>query len=122
MKKKKTVSEMIKDLCDEIEKEISHWKYLKENGCQDPFWSDGSNMNLTRNHILYYKTQIKELCEQNDVEFPVEYSIPTPPEVDEDYMAPHLEFPQRLKNQYTKMGKKAVRSCPVYNSEQLSLF
>jgi hypothetical protein len=30
------------------------------NGCNDPFWEDGANINLCANHFHYYKEQIKE--------------------------------------------------------------
>lgn len=122
----KTISEQIEEFCSSIRREISHWKYLREHGCQDPFWSDGCNMNLTRNHILHYKSNIRKLCVENYIEFPMEYSIAVPPEVDMDYMAKNLEFPYRLKRQYTDMEKEAVRVCPVYVDElvesQLSFF
>ena len=41
------------------------WRnYINENSCNDPFWPDGCNMNLTRNHIISYKN-IAELCEKS---------------------------------------------------------
>lgn len=122
MKKKKTVSETMDHLCNEIKVEVRQWKYIKLHGCRDPFWPDGSNMNLTRNHILYYKAQIKELCKENNMEFPAEYYIPTPPEVDNNYMARNLEFPDRLKRIFANTKEKPVRSAADYNSDQLMLF
>lgn len=42
---------------------IQRWKFLDTHGGSDPFWSDGCNMNLVRNHILYYRRQLELLCE-----------------------------------------------------------
>ena len=33
------------------------WNHILQNGAGDPFWEDGANMNLVRNHIIYYKRQ-----------------------------------------------------------------
>jgi hypothetical protein len=71
----------------EIADQIKHWEYLKIHGGSDPLWEDGVNMNLTRNHVLSYKKQIEEICNESGLPFPAEYSLPTPPEVDDDYMA-----------------------------------
>ena len=38
--------------------ELEHWQEIFEHGCQDPFWPDGVNLNLTRNHILWYRHEI----------------------------------------------------------------
>lgn len=80
----------------QIVREISHWNYILENGCNDPFWPDGTNMNLTRNHIISYKLEIAEYCEATGAELPPEYYLPTPPEVEDNYMV-------------VKKGKRADR-------------
>lgn len=74
-------------LRNDIIQEIKHWKYINENGCNDPFWPDGCNMNLVRNHILYYRGSILETCIKNNVPLPEEYYIPVPPKVSDHYMA-----------------------------------
>lgn len=51
---KDSPEQKVKQYCVKIRKEIQHWKDINQNGCNDPFWSDGCNMNLTRNHIIYY--------------------------------------------------------------------
>lgn len=50
-----TAEDKVKECCQCIRREIEHWKAINQNGCSDPFWSDGCNMNLTRNHIIYYQ-------------------------------------------------------------------
>lgn len=77
----------IDEYATQIVREINHWNYILEHGCNDPFWADGCNMNLIRNHIIYYKLEIAEYCEATGTELPSEYYLPTPPEVDENYMA-----------------------------------
>lgn len=103
--------------CTEIKKEISHWEDIKDNGCNDPFWCDGVNMNLTHNHIVYYKRQLKELCEENNLPLPDEYFLSTPPKVAFTYMADlKCERAKRLKN-FNWLTHEKIE----YNSEQLSL-
>ena len=33
----------------------------QEHGGSDPNYDDGVNMNLTRNHIIYYKNELEDL-------------------------------------------------------------
>lgn len=116
---KKTPEQKIKLLISQIEREIEHWKYIKENGCNDPFWCDGCNMNLTRNHILYYKMQIVELCSENEIELPDIMGIPTPPEVSDHYMADlNCDRAKKFKLYRKKMSHDKVE----YNEMQLVLF
>lgn len=53
--KKKTLEQELQELCKHVRQEIEIWEYINQNGCNDPFWADGTNMNLTRNHIIYDK-------------------------------------------------------------------
>ena len=41
-----TAEDKAKEYCQCIRREIEHWKVINQNGCNDPFWSDGCNMNL----------------------------------------------------------------------------
>lgn len=43
----------IKAVWAELQKDIDRWEDIKKNGCNDPFWPDGVNMNLKRNHIIH---------------------------------------------------------------------
>lgn len=40
------------DFSAELVKSFERWEHLKEYGGSDPFYSDGVNMNLVRNHIV----------------------------------------------------------------------
>ena len=35
-----------------IDERFRAWDKIAQNGCSDPFWPDGVNMNLVRNHII----------------------------------------------------------------------
>lgn len=56
MGKKKEKENLAEGLAEAFER----WEYLKEYGGSDPFYADGINMNLERNHIMYYKNKIVE--------------------------------------------------------------
>lgn len=78
-----------------LKERFKRWNYLKECGGNDPFWSDGCNMNLVRNHILYYKGEIEKNCPPD--EYPAIYFQETPPVMDNDYMARPDEIRQNAK-------------------------
>ena len=84
----------------------------QRNGCNDPFWPDGCNMNLTRNHIISYKRDIAELCEKAGMSLPEEYFLKIPPEVDDNYMANLKQQARvdRLKQQGDKLSLKKQNS------------
>ena len=74
------------DYAAALENEYARWDELFTKGGSDPFWTDGSNLSLVRNHILYYKEQL-EKQENSLFGLPDIYYRETPPEVDCDYMA-----------------------------------
>lgn len=63
------------------------WEYLREHGGSDPFYADGTNMNLVRNHILYYKSQMMQEYGAAYEKYPDIFYQDTPPEVNNSYMA-----------------------------------
>lgn len=71
---------------EDYEKELQacydRWNYLYQHGGSDPFWPDGCNLNLVRNHIMIYKRRLEE-----ENRFPDVYYREIPPEVDDSYMA-----------------------------------
>ena len=62
---------------------LSHmrWRKIQEEGCNDPFWSDGANLNLIRNHIIYFRDEIRKLCENKNLPLPELYYEEVPPGV-----------------------------------------
>lgn len=119
-KKEKSAAQKIERLRKDIVREVTTWKSIRENGCNDPFWTDGCNMNLTRNHIIYDKYLIQELCEESGAELPEEYYIPTPPETDNSYMA-KLKQKARVER-LIQFGNRISRKAPEYDSEQINIF
>lgn len=117
--KKKTPEQEVKCLCADIKTEIAHWKDINQNGCNDPFWSDGCSMNLTRNHVIYAKYQIREICKEHGMSYPEELYFPTPPEVDDYYMA---NMKQKRRLQLIGHPEKITTKRNKYNEQQLSLF
>ena len=75
------------DLAEELEKSFDQWEYLREHGGSDPFYTDGVNMNLVRNHILYYKHEMVEQYGADYEKYPEIFYREPPPEVDGAYMA-----------------------------------
>lgn len=116
---KKTPEQELIKLRKEICREISHWEYINQNGCNDPFWPDGTNMNLTRNHIIYAKRQISKICEEHSIPVPEEMYLPLPPEVNDYYMA---NLKQKRRVQMVGHPDKITTKRNKYNREQLSLF
>ena len=65
------------DLVDPAER-LAHWIDIFNNGCSDPFWCDGVNMNLARNHIIYANRCMETYLLK---------TVPVPPKVPDGYMA-----------------------------------
>lgn len=62
----------------------------------DPFWADGSNMNLVRAHIKYYKKEIEKNFDAAD--YPKIYYRETPPKTDNNYIAQSDRIRENAKN------------------------
>ena len=98
------------------------WYDLYENGGSDPFWSDGANLMLIRNHILYYKSMIEKELRRSD--WPEEYFKPLPPEVSRAYMAKADEIREKAEEVYRIISKcdsfvwlKENYNSPRYSAE-----
>lgn len=107
---KRTISanEQIKSLCNRINADTQRWININENGCWDPSWPDGTNMNLVRRHIIWSKTNIAEICIKNGLPLPEEYFSPVPPEVSDFYMANPKRADEMLIRPKVITSKKAV--------------
>lgn len=86
MAKKKQPEDYGRQLADSFDR----WQQLYLYGGQDPGWADGVNLNLVRNHIIYYKSQIRETMAPDA--YPEIYYRATPPQVDSDYIAGKTEI------------------------------
>ena len=119
--KKKTPEQELNEVCKDIRREIARWEDINQNGCNDPFWSDGCNMNLTRNHIIYDKWKIAQICEEHGILIPEEMYLPTPPEVSDYYMA-HLRDKKRVERVAFGCPERITTKRIRYDAGQLSLF
>lgn len=73
------------DYAAALEESYARWECLYEYGGSDPFYEDGVNLNLVRNHIIYYKQILEK--ENNLFGLPNAYYRELPPKVDIRYMA-----------------------------------
>lgn len=96
----------LENLTNHLERLYAAWSSYQANGGQDPFWPDGVNMNLLRNHIIASKRRIHELVTAENAEptlFPAVYPDiwhkPLPPEVQSTYMARADEIRTRAHEQ-----------------------
>lgn len=72
-------------------RDVEHWDDLYEHGCSDPFWTDGTNLNLVRNRIMCTVEELKSLGVDTSHKY-------IPPEVDEGLMiAGGPNFERRCK-------------------------
>lgn len=91
----------------ELRSEYARWRELRDRGGTDPFWPDGVNMNLVRNHILYWKRMIEENLQE--AEYPEEYFLDIPPEMDNNFMA----HPDRIR-EVANAALKTIKENPDY--------
>lgn len=91
----------VRELGNSIRESLDRWNEMYRNGGSDPFWEDGVNLELIRNHIIYYKKQCED--ELLPEQYPPEYNLDLPPVVDPKYMARADEIKEH-----------AIRSLEVY--------
>lgn len=91
----------------ELRSEYARWRELRDRGGTDPFWPDGTNMNLVRNHILHWKRMIEENLQE--AEYPEEYFLDIPPEVNQNYMA----HPDQIREKAIS-GMRSIKENPDY--------
>lgn len=89
MKRKISPKDELNRLVYELMDDRDRWNEIYENGTSDPFYCDGANLNLVRNHIIYGKRQIKAfVTEHPELTIPEEVnSVFDPDEVPDNYMA-----------------------------------
>lgn len=90
-----------------IRESYEQWKRLLENGGSDPLWTDGVNLNLVRNHIIYGCRLCEEELQEED--YPEEYYLPLPEEVSPNYMVKGEEIRQKASDLL-----KSIKANPDY--------
>ena len=101
----KTKTKSLDELAQECKQSYKHWMELRQNGCRDPCWTDGVNLNLVRNHIIYYKRQMAALYKEEGVEPPPVLLRDLPPRLDPKFMANADEIRQRAADIMTKTSQ-----------------
>lgn len=106
------------DYAAALEKSFARWDFIRENGCSDPFWADGVNMNLVRNHIIFYKQNLSE--QATLFLLPEAFYRETPPLVDNDYMARADEIRQNAARSMRKIDEDENMKFVCEQSENLT--
>lgn len=86
-----------KQLGKEIRDSRKRYEDLRVHGGSDPFWSDGANMNLCRNHVMYFRKQVET---ELDPEYYVKYLRESRKKLDKILGSPILE-PKLREGQLT---------------------
>lgn len=81
-KARKQFNGFVKDL----ESEYERYNKILNFGCNDPFWSDGININLAVNHISYYKINLIKLHVLYGFKLPESFDKDIPPEMPQDFI------------------------------------
>ena len=79
-------------------RELEHWQDMFEHGCSDPAWTDGCNLNLTRNHIIAALHGLQDLGEDTSGEY-------VPPEVASGLMIPTGKWFKVRRDRFEQMGQ-----------------
>ena len=103
MSRKNQSKQSLETLVAECEERFSRWAEIYENGCDDPTWPDGVNLNLVRNHILITQKRIKEHCGVSNEEMPDIALRELPPKLDSEYMANAEEIRKKGEELQTKI-------------------
>lgn len=90
---KKTTIPNSKELKEMLVKDMKRWVHIFNEGCSDPSYCDGVNINLVRNHILHDKAEIERNLQHNYMAYPDEYFYPDPIELPQTFMARDRKAP-----------------------------
>lgn len=97
-------------LVKKIRDEYKLWNEIAKHGCSDPFWEDGADMNLVRNHIIYLKSQIIGQAEEDMEQIPQEVYWALPPKVPDTFMVKSGKYYKRCKNWDKERFSKIILS------------
>lgn len=115
-RKKDRKTQLILDLSSEY----ARWNDVYKNGCSDPFWTDGMNLELIRNHIIWYKKRIE--AEMDQSEYPDDYYRDLPREVPMQYMAKADGYKRLLVHQAMPENGKLTGETKELPLGQLSIW
>ena len=97
-KHKLTPVQELQEYVNRLAERYAHWEKERHDGCVDPNWSDGVNLNLVRNHIINFKRQIRRTCDNFNLPIPAIYFKALPPEMPDDFFVTNGKNynPQRI--------------------------
>ena len=105
-KRKLTHAQELREHVNRLAERYAHWEQERRDGCVDPNWSDGVNLNLVRNHIINFKRQIHRICDNFNLPIPAIYYRPLPPEMPRDFFSTGKNYnPQRIARILNPHGK-----------------
>ena len=99
------------NLEEELKRSFQHWDVRREEGCNDPFYDDAVNMNLIRNHIIYWKNEIEKKYGGDVNQYPEIYFREIPPEADNGLIVMAAEI-----------RDKAVEALDIYLTDNNFLY
>lgn len=105
MEKNLAADEMTEEqLLEAIEHSFLRWDHLMAEGGTTPQSPDGGDLNLVRNHIIYYRHHLTELRSNGQVSmldtlFP-SANRPVPPEVPNCFMVRNGKYADRVCRAY----------------------
>lgn len=119
-----SAEERLREATASCEGSYRQWQNIYENGCMDPSWPDGVNLNLVHNHIHYYKKIIQECSDELGLEYPEVYFRDIPPKVDTDYIAQPERIIKDAQEAYQELSehpsyKKLLAMKSQYSPRQL---
>lgn len=119
-KRKITPAQELQQFVYKLAERYKHWAQERKDGCVDPNWSDGVNLNLVRNHIINFKRQIRLICDKFGLTIPAIYYRPLPPKMPSDFfvIGGKNYNPQRIARILNLRGDSENNPKPV----QLTLF
>ena len=82
-----------------VRRELKHWRDIFAHGCSDPYWPDGCNLNLTRNHIIATLRSLQDLGENASGDY-------VPPEVSDGLMIPAGKWFKSRCKRFKQMGQR----------------
>lgn len=117
-KRKLMPAQELQQYVDRLNKSFAHWEKERRDGCVDPNWSDGVNLNLVRGHIIAEKRKISRTCNEFGLTIPAIYYRALPPEMPADFFVTDGKNynPQRIERIMNLRGASEAK--PV----QLTLF
>ena len=124
-KQKPTPAQELQKQVNRLAERYVRWETERRDGCVDPNWSDGVNLNLVRNHIINFKRQICRTCDFFDLPIPAIYYRPLPPEMSADFFVTNGKNynPQRVARIMNLRGNEvSKREQPKTAPVQLKLF